>query len=96
MFTVTESAIEAITKLVQAGKVQSEGGLRLSLDGLPENGAKMDAEVAARPSPGDDIVATADTQVFLARDTRVRLTDKVLDVRKDVNGHYTFLITSEL
>ncbi|WP_410599563.1 iron-sulfur cluster biosynthesis protein [Amycolatopsis sp. lyj-90] len=96
MFTVTESAIEAITKLVQAGDVQSEGGLRLSLDGLPENGAKMDVEVAARPAPGDDVIATAGTQVFLARDTRVRLTDKVLDVRKDVNGHYTFLITSEL
>lgn len=94
MFTMTESATEAINQLTAAQNVQAEGGLRLTLDGLPEDGAALGVEVAAHPVAGDDVIATTSTQVFLARETRVRLTDKVLDVRKDIDGRYTFLITT--
>ncbi|WIX82805.1 iron-sulfur cluster biosynthesis protein [Amycolatopsis carbonis] len=94
MFTITAAAAEAINRLTASENVQAEGGLRLTLEGPPEDGAVLSVDVAAHPAPGDDVIATADTQVFLARETRVRLTDKTLDVTKNINGHYTFLITT--
>lgn len=94
MFTMTAAATEAINQLTASENVHAEGGLRLTLDGLPEDGAAFAVDVAAYPSAGDDIVAAGGTQVFLARETRVRLAGKTLDVRKDINGHYTFLITA--
>jgi Fe-S cluster assembly iron-binding protein IscA len=94
MFTMTESATEAINQLTSAQNVQAEGGLRLTLDGPPGDGAQLTVEVAANPVAGDRVVAVASTHVFLARDSRVHLADKVLDVRKDIDGHYTFLITT--
>lgn len=94
MFTMTESATEAINQLTSAQNVQAEGGLRLTLDGPPEESAELAVEVAAHPMAGDRVITTANTQVFLGRETRVHLADKVLDVRKDIDGHYTFLITT--
>ena len=94
MFTMTESATEAINQLTAAQNVHTEGGLRLTLDGPPEEGAELKVEVAAHPMAGDRVITTANTQVFLGRETRVLLADKVLDVRKDIDGHYTFLITT--
>ncbi|MFB9924095.1 hypothetical protein ACFORO_09900 [Amycolatopsis halotolerans] len=94
MFTLTGAATEAINQLTASQNVHAEGGLRLTLDGLPEDGAAFAVDVAAYPATGEDIIATGDTQVFLARETRVRLADKTLDVRKDINGHYTFMITT--
>ncbi|MEW2505926.1 iron-sulfur cluster biosynthesis protein [Amycolatopsis sp. NPDC047767] len=94
MFTVTESAAEAIKQLTAAQNVRADGGLRLTLDGPPQDGAALTVDVTAHPVAGDDVVTTADAHVFLARETRVRLADKTLDVRKDIDGHYTFLITT--
>ncbi|MEU8640244.1 hypothetical protein AB0C38_49310 [Amycolatopsis sp. NPDC048633] len=73
MFTMTEAATEAINQLTSAQNVQAEGGLRVTLDGPPGDGAELTVEVAARPVAGDRVVAVASTQVFLARDTRVHL-----------------------
>ncbi|MEU4674591.1 iron-sulfur cluster biosynthesis protein [Amycolatopsis sp. NPDC023774] len=94
MFTITAAATEAINQLTASQNVHAEGGLRLTLDGPPEDGATLAVDIAAHPAPGDDVIATAGTQVFLARETWVRLTDKTLDVTKNINGHYTFLITT--
>ncbi|GAA1033682.1 MULTISPECIES: hypothetical protein [Amycolatopsis] len=94
MFTLTGAATEAINQLTASQNFHAEGGLRLTLDGLPEDGAAFAVDVAAYPAAGEDIIATGDTQVFLARETRVRLADKTLDVRKDINGHYAFHITT--
>ncbi|MFI5592327.1 hypothetical protein ACIA5G_45265 [Amycolatopsis sp. NPDC051758] len=91
---MTESATEAINQLTTAQNVRAEGGLRLTLDGPPGTDGELTVEVAAHPVAGDRVVVVASTQVFLARDTRVDLADKVLDVRKDIDGHYTFLITT--
>ncbi|UJW29817.1 iron-sulfur cluster biosynthesis protein [Saccharothrix sp. AJ9571] len=91
---MTESASEAIKQLTTAQNLQLEGGLRMTLDGLPEDGAPLSVEITAHPAPGDDVVDAAGTQVFLARETRVRLTDKVLDARKDIDGHFTFMVSS--
>lgn len=94
MFTITESAADAINRLTTAQDIQKHGGLRMTLNGLPEEGAEIAIEIAAHPAPGDDIVDAAGTQVFLARETRIRLADKILDVRKDIDGHFTFLVAS--
>ncbi|MFD6070547.1 iron-sulfur cluster biosynthesis protein [Amycolatopsis sp. TRM77291] len=91
---MTESAAEAIDQLTAAQNVQAEGGLRLTLTDRPENDSPFDVEVTARPGAGDDVIATRSTQVFLARETRIRLADKILDVRKGIDGHYTFVITT--
>ncbi len=94
MFSMTEQATEAINQLTSAQNVHAEGGLRLTFDGHPADGAGLTVEVAAHPMAGDRVITTASTQVFLARETRVHLADKILDVRKDIDGHYTFLITT--
>lgn len=44
MFTITESAAEAINQLTTAQNVQAQGGLRMTLNGLPEDGAALAAE----------------------------------------------------
>jgi len=94
MFTITESAAEAINHLTTAQDVRARGGLRMTLNDLPEDGSALSVEVTAHPAPGDDVIDAAGTQVFLARETRVRLTDKFLDVRKDIDGHFTFLVAT--
>lgn len=94
MFTITDSAAEAINQLTAAQDIEKQGGLRMTLNGLPEDGAALSIEITAHPAPGDDIIDAAGTQVFLARETRVRLADKILDVRKDIDGHFTFLVAS--
>ncbi|MGK4595273.1 hypothetical protein [Amycolatopsis sp. w19] len=94
MFTITESAAEAINHLTTAQDVRVRGGLRMTLNGLPEDGAALSVEIAAHPAPGDDVIDAAGTQVFLARETRVLLSDKFLDVRKDIDGHFTFLVAT--
>jgi Fe-S cluster assembly iron-binding protein IscA len=94
MFTLTEPAAEAINHLTTAQNVRQQGGLRMTLDALSQGGAALLVEVAPYPEPGDDVIDAAGTQVFLARATRARLTDKILDVRKDVDGHFTFLVKS--
>ena len=96
MFTMTASAVEAINQLTTAQEVQAEGGLRFALDSAPEAGTTLIVDVVARATEGDDVIETAGAQVFLARDTRLQLAGKVLDVRKDIDGHYTFLVTSPL
>ncbi|MGW7535971.1 hypothetical protein [Amycolatopsis sp. NPDC054798] len=94
MFTFTGAASEAIDQLTAAENVGEKGGLRLSLNGSPEDGAVFSVDVNARPAPGDDVIDVAGTQVFLAREVRVQLAAKVLDARKDIDGHFTFLVTS--
>lgn len=92
MLTMTRSAIAAIDRITEAHHVGRRGGCRLVLDGPPRAGAAVEVEVATCPGKGDDVVAIDDTQLFLSREARVGLAEKVLDVREDLEGHYTFLI----
>jgi Fe-S cluster assembly iron-binding protein IscA len=94
MFTLTESATEAINSLTTEQNVRKNGGLRMTLEDVPEHGAAFSVEITSHAAPGDDVVEVAGTQVFLARETRVRLADKILDARKDVDGHFTFVVKS--
>jgi iron-sulfur cluster assembly protein len=87
MFTMTGSAVEAINQLTTAQKVQAEGSPRFTLDGAPEVGTALIIDVVARATEGDDVIETAGAQVFLARETPLQLAGKVLDVRKDIDGH---------
>jgi hypothetical protein len=88
MLTVTRAAALAIDHLLAAQGIRREdGGLHLMLDPLS-------IEVLARADPDDDIIDTAGTQVFLDRETRIRLADKVLDIAKEDDDHLAFVVVS--
>ncbi|MCU1686382.1 MAG: hypothetical protein JWQ81_7121 [Amycolatopsis sp.] len=88
MLTVTRAAAQAIDHLLAAQGIQrDDGGLHLTLDPLS-------VEVVAHADADDDIIDTAGTQVFLDRETRIRLADKVLDITKEDNGHLAFVVVS--
>ncbi|MGW4489173.1 iron-sulfur cluster biosynthesis protein [Amycolatopsis sp. NPDC004368] len=89
---MTRSASAAIDRLTEAHHVTRRGGFRLVLDGPPCEGAAVEVEAAPCPGTGDDVVVCDGSQLFLSRADREGLTEKVLDVREDTEGHYEFLI----
>jgi iron-sulfur cluster assembly protein len=93
MLTVTGPAVQAIDHLLSAqGIHRDEGGLRLTLNPLSRRETTLSVEVVAHAPAGDDLIDAAGTQVFLDRETRMSLADKVLDVTKNAAGHLAFVV----
>jgi iron-sulfur cluster assembly protein len=96
MFTVTGSAVEAINQLTPLRKFRPRAVCDSPSTAHPKL-APLIIDVVARATEGDDdVIETAGAQVFLARETPLQLVGKVLDVRKDIDGRYNFLVTSLL
>lgn len=94
MLTVTSSASRAIDRLLSAqGIHKDEGGLHVTLR-LSGDKAELTVEITAHPVPDEDIVDAAGTQVFLDRETRIRLADTVLDATSSGDGRFVFLVKS--
>ena len=94
MLTLSPSATEAIDRLTVTYQVGPRGGFRLRLAGPPEPGCTVDVEAAPWPRGDDDVIAFDETQLFLSREARECLNEKILDAREDYEGHYTFSITN--
>jgi Fe-S cluster assembly iron-binding protein IscA len=95
MLTVTSSASRAIVHLLSAqGIHKDDGGLHVTLSRSGDK-VKLIVEITAHPTPGEDIIIdAAGTQVFLDRETRIRLADTILDATSTADGRPVFLVES--
>lgn len=91
MLDITVPAAEAINILVSAAHEDDGAGLRIAVATKTEQGAGLEVSCAHRPAPDDEVITSeAGAQVFLEPEAARYLTDKVLDVRKDVDGRFHF------
>ncbi|MFC4140426.1 Fe-S cluster assembly protein HesB [Microbacterium bovistercoris] len=93
MLTLTENASTIVTTLVTRQTTDPGAGLRIhpTESGTTEEPRFM-VSVAPAPEPGDDIVDSEGTRVFLEHEASEALTDKVLDAGVDEQGAVSFTL----
>jgi iron-sulfur cluster assembly protein len=96
MLAVTEAAADAIVGLAVQGGLPDKGGLRVAMPAEGESQERLAVSLAPTPAEGDQVV-TADrgAQVFLDPRATAYLSDKVLDVRKDIDGQLNFTLFNQ-
>ena len=97
MLAVTEAAADAISALTQQDGIAEQGGLRFTLV-QPEqhDGAPLAVALAPSPVDGDQVVTPKpQANVFLEPGAADLLSDKVLDVQQDAEGHLNFAVLEQ-
>jgi Fe-S cluster assembly iron-binding protein IscA len=79
MLSISQSAAEVIKQVVSASEISEEGGIRLSVEPLGEQSAKLDVSIAESPEAGDSVVEEDGANVFIEPGAATFLDDKVLD-----------------
>ncbi len=79
MLVITEGAAEAIKQIVTSSPIAEEGGLRISVEPLDNQSAKLELSLAESPEPGDSLVQKEGANVFVEQTAATFLDDKVLD-----------------
>jgi iron-sulfur cluster assembly protein len=83
LLTITENAEHALDAVAAAENAPEGAGVRLS-QGLGANGQPaVGLALVPGPQPGDAIVDSANTPVFLAADVAELLEDKILDAQME-------------
>ena len=75
MLTVTKGAATLIRELSHKAGASSRSGLRIVIDPLHDS---LSMSLAAFPVPGDTVVASGDTLVFLSAAASQRLASRTL------------------
>ena len=79
MLTITENAEQALDAVAAAENAPEGAGVRIS-QGVGANGqAAVGLALVPGPQPGDAVVDSANTPVFLAAEIAAMLDDKILD-----------------
>jgi iron-sulfur cluster assembly protein len=81
MLAITHGAAEAIRQIVTSSPVAEEGGLRISIEPVDTESARLELSVAESPAPGDALVQKEGAKVFVEETAARFLADKVLDAR---------------
>ncbi|MGH2805833.1 MAG: HesB/YadR/YfhF-family protein [Actinomycetota bacterium] len=79
MLTISPGAAEVIKQIVTSSQVTEEGGIRLSVEPIDDQSAKLDLTIAGSPEPGDSLVEQEGAKVFVDENAARLLDDKVLD-----------------
>ncbi|SMD25242.1 hypothetical protein [Lentzea albidocapillata] len=88
MLEISSAAASAIDDLTGAGE---RAGLRIQITAETDAGAALSAAVTEQSGPDDQLIrASTGAKVFIEPAAALYLTDKVLDVRKDVDGKVQF------
>ncbi len=83
MLAITQSAAEAIKRIVTSSPIAEDGGLRISLEPLSNQTAKLELSLTESPQPGDSLVQKEGANIFVERAAATFLDDKVLDASMD-------------
>lgn len=86
MLTITNGAAEAIKQIVTTSKVGDDGGIRLSVQPLDGDRAKLELAIAPSPTPGDSHIEEAGANVFVDEKAAPFLQDKLLDATIESDG----------
>jgi iron-sulfur cluster assembly protein len=76
---ISESAAEAIKRIVSSSPIAGEGGVRIVAAPIDEQSARLDLSVAESPAVGDTVIEEQGAHVFLDDNAASFLDDKVLD-----------------
>ena len=78
MLAITEGAAEAIKQIITSSPIAEEGGLRISVEPLDDQRARLELSLAESPQPGDSLVQKEGANVFVEEAAATFLDDKVL------------------
>jgi Fe-S cluster assembly iron-binding protein IscA len=88
MLEISSAAASAIDELTESAE---RAGLRIRITAETDAGAALEAAVTEQSGPDDQLIrASTGAKVFIEPAAALYLTDKVLDVRKDVDGTVQF------
>ncbi|NKE61012.1 iron-sulfur cluster biosynthesis protein [Lentzea sp. PSKA42] len=88
MLEISSAAASAIDELTGSAE---RAGLRIRITAETDAGAALEAAVTEQSGPDDQLIrADSGARVFIEPAAALYLTDKVLDVHKDVDGKVQF------
>ena len=94
MLTLTETASDAIRRLVDDTPQADVGGMRIAPGPSHPEGTALELSLVEAPEPEDETVEDAGATVYLEEHIAPFLDDKVLDAQVE-EGQVTFVIRDE-
>lgn len=91
MLTLSPTASEAITLLVEHSDVSDSAGLRIAAGEPTEEGTPLSLSLVDEPEPDDQVVADGEATVFLEPQVVPFLDDAVLDAQVN-DGEIAFAL----
>jgi Fe-S cluster assembly iron-binding protein IscA len=92
MFQMTDTAAEAVKKIVAKVPQATDGGVRIRHAGA-ETGYEL--SVAPAPEPQDTVISADGAKVFLDEKATVALDDRVLDAEVAQDGSVRFALAAQ-
>lgn len=79
MLTLSESAVDAVDRLLHSPGIPDDAGLRIRAAGE----SQLSIEIAPEPAPGDQVIGDAGARVFVDSEAAPMLDDAELDARME-------------
>jgi len=79
MLTLSESAVEAVDRLLRTPEIPDDAGLRIR----PAGESQLTIEIAPEPAPGDQVVEQGGARVFVDSEAAPMLENAELDARME-------------
>lgn len=86
MLTLSADAAQAIKQVVASSEAGESGGIRVTMQPLDEDRAKLELSVASSPEPTDTMVEQEGANVYLDKKVAAFLDDKILDASLEEEG----------
>lgn len=85
MIAISSSAAEAIKEIVTSSGIPDRGGVRITIEPIDQDTAKLEMELTEAAEPGDAHLEQEGANVFVEESTATMLDGKILDatVRND-------------
>ena len=95
MLAISETAADAVTRIVAAHQAGEDAGIRITHEVAGEERYDLAIEVRPGPEAGDRVVAEEGARVFLPPDTAALLDDKLLEAQVERGGLTGFAILEQ-
>jgi Fe-S cluster assembly iron-binding protein IscA len=88
MLTLSESAVQAVDRLLRSPEIPDDAGLRIR----PAGESQLTIEIASEPAPGDQVIEDGGARVFVDSEAAPMLDNAELDARME-NDQVAFGLT---
>lgn len=79
MLAISSSAAEAIKEIVTSSGIPEDGGVRITIEPIDQETARLDLELKEAAEPGDARLEQEGANVFVEQSTAMMLDGKILD-----------------
>lgn len=79
MLTLSDSAVEAVDRLLRTPEIPDDAGLRIRATGE----SQFAVEIVLEPAPGDQVIEEAGARVFVDSEAALMLGDAELNARTE-------------